>query len=49
MLVVVPPQAYLARLKESGYNASYQEFMSGYFRFFHDLTEYYGGFTTGHL
>lgn len=42
-LVVVPPQAYLARLREPGYSAG------GYFRDFRDLTGYFGSFTPGHL
>ncbi len=48
-LVVVPPQAYLARLREPGYAASYLEFLTGYFRDFGDLTGYFGSFTPGHL
>lgn len=48
-LVIVPPQAYLARLREPGYAASYLEFLAGYFRDFSDLTGYFGSFTPGHL
>ncbi|WP_324667936.1 acyltransferase family protein [Geochorda subterranea] len=48
-LVIVPPQGYLARMREPGYAASYLEFVGGYFRDFRDLTGYFGSFTPGHL
>lgn len=48
-LVVVPPQAYLARLGEWGDAGSYRAFLRGYFRDFRDLTGYSGSFTPGHL
>lgn len=48
-LVIVPPQAYVARLREPGYAATYLEFLGEYFRDFSDLTGYFGSFTPGHL
>lgn len=48
-LVIVPPQAYLARLREPGYAASYLGFLGEYFRDWHDLSGYFGSFTPGHL
>lgn len=48
-LVIVPPQAYLARLREPEYAASYLGFLGGYFADWHDLSGYFGSFTPGHL
>ncbi len=49
ILVIVPPQAYLARFQQSGYNQSYFQFLSSYFDIRGDLTGYTGLFTPAHL
>jgi glucans biosynthesis protein C len=49
ILVIVPPQAYLARFQKLGYNANYLKFLMDYFRVRGDLTGYTGLFTPGHL
>lgn len=48
LLVVVPPQAWLARLAR-GFSGSYLDFLRAYFLDFSDLTGYTGAFTPGHL
>ncbi len=50
LFVIVPPQAYLARLQYiQGYSDSYPRFLLDYFRVRGDLTGYSGLFTPGHL
>ena len=49
LLIIVPPQAYLAKITHSVYNGDYITFMKGYFTDFTDLTGYLGTFTPGHL
>ncbi len=49
MLIVVPPQAYIARLHHAGYSGSYLDFLSDYFIIRGDLTGYTGLFTPAHL
>ena len=49
VLVLVPPQAYLARFQELGYSGSYLQFLPDYFNIRGDLTGYTGLFTPGHL
>lgn len=49
MLVVVPPQAYIARFQNSGSNESYLRFLLDYFAIRGDLTGYTGLFTPAHL
>lgn len=49
VLVIVPPQAYLARFQVPGYNDSYWGFLTDYFRIRGDLTGYTGQFTPAHL
>jgi len=49
VLVIVPPQAYLARLQHSGYTGSYLHFLADYFIIRGDLTGYTGLFTPAHL
>lgn len=39
----------MARLSEPGYDQTYWQFLSGYFRDFSDLSGYFGTFTPGHL
>lgn len=50
LVVIVPPQAYLAKLAQPGYHETYWRFLSGYIHDFSDgLTGYFGGFTPAHL
>ncbi len=49
ILVIVPPQAYIARFQTPGYHDTYLQFLSDYFRVRGDLTGYTGLFTPGHL
>lgn len=49
LLVLVPPQAYLASFQVPGYNASYWEFYPQYFRLAGDLSGYTGQITPAHL
>jgi peptidoglycan/LPS O-acetylase OafA/YrhL len=49
ILVIVPPQAYLARFQNPGYHGSYLQFLTDYFQIRGDLTGYSGLFTPGHL
>jgi glucan biosynthesis protein C len=49
LLVIVPPQAYLARFQEPGYSGSYLQFLPDYFNVRGDLSGYTGLFTPGHL
>ncbi|OQC03507.1 MAG: glucans biosynthesis protein [Candidatus Hydrogenedentes bacterium ADurb.Bin101] len=49
VLVIVPPQAYIARFQQPGYDESYGRFLPDYFRVRGDLTGYTGQFTPAHL
>jgi glucan biosynthesis protein C len=49
ILVIVPPQAYLARFQNPGYHDTYLQFLPDYFQIRGDLTGYSGLFTPGHL
>ncbi len=50
LLVIVPPQVYLAELKRPGYPDSFLQFYPSFFDLpGSDLTGYNGGFTPGHL
>lgn len=49
VLVIVPPQAYLARFQVPGNTDSYLQFLPDYFAIRGDLTGYTGLFTPGHL
>jgi len=49
ILVIVPPQAYLARFQNPDYTGGYLQFLTGYFHIRGDLTGYSGLFTPGHL
>jgi len=49
LLLIVPPQAYIAKLHHFGYTGSYLDFLGGYFFDFHDISGYTGGFTPAHL
>ena len=49
VLVIVPPQAYIARFQRPGYAESYWQFLPDYFRVRGDLTGYTGQFTPAHL
>ena len=49
VLVIVPPQAYLARFQNPSYANSYLQFLPDYFTIRGDLTGYTGLFTPGHL
>jgi glucan biosynthesis protein C len=49
LLVIVPPQAYLARFQVPGYAGSYLQFLPDYFNVRGDLSGYTGLFTPGHL
>jgi len=46
---IVPPQGFLAKLKDITYDKNYLEFLSVYFRDFSDLSGYLGSFTPAHL
>ena len=48
LIVIVPPQAYIARLMQ-GWSGSYFSFLGSYFTNFSDLSGYYGTFTPAHL
>jgi glucan biosynthesis protein C len=49
ILVIVPPQAYLARFQNPSYRLSYLQFLPDYFRIRGDLSGYTGLFTPAHL
>ncbi len=50
LLVIVPPQVYLARITHAGYSSSYVQFYPTFFQLRPgDLTGYVGGFTPAHL
>ncbi len=50
ILVIVPPQAYLARVSHAGYAGSYVQFYPSFFQIRSgDLTGYLGTFTPAHL
>lgn len=49
VLVIVPPQAYIARFQAPGYAESYGRFLLDYFNVRGDLTGYTGQFTPAHL
>ena len=49
VLVIVPPQAYLARMQNQNYADSYWQFLPDYFQVRGDLSGYTGLFTLGHL
>ncbi|WP_425800766.1 acyltransferase [Desulfitobacterium sp. Sab5] len=49
ILIIVPPQGYLAKLSNPGYNQTYFQFLNSYFRDFSDLSGYFGTFTPAHL
>lgn len=49
LIVIVPPQAYLARFKQPDYNKSYFGFLLDYFRIRRDMLGFTGLFTPGHL
>lgn len=49
LFVIVPPQAYLARLSQPGYVDNYLQFLKSYFMDFSDLSGYFGTFTPAHL
>jgi peptidoglycan/LPS O-acetylase OafA/YrhL len=50
ILVIVPPQAYLARVTHAGYSGSYLQFYPTFFQIQPgDLTGYTGDFTPAHL
>jgi peptidoglycan/LPS O-acetylase OafA/YrhL len=49
VLVIVPPQPFLAQLPDPGGETSYAAFLGGYFTDVTDLTGYDGGFTPAHL
>jgi len=47
--LIIPPQAYIAKITNKGFEGSYIDFLKGYFTDFSDLTGYYGSFTPAHL
>ena len=49
ILVIVPPQAYLARFQNPNYSGTYLQFLPDYFQIRGDLSGYSGLFTPGHL
>jgi glucan biosynthesis protein C len=49
ILVIVPPQAYLARFQKPNYSATYLQFLPDYFHIQGDLSGYIGLFTPAHL
>ncbi|MHB1405223.1 MAG: acyltransferase family protein [Desulfitobacteriaceae bacterium] len=49
ILIIVPPQGYLAKLGNPGYHEGYLQFLPGYFHDFSDLSGYFGTFTPAHL
>ena len=49
ILIIVPPQAYLAKLSQAGYSKSYLQFLPTYFTDYSDLSGYFGTFTPAHL
>jgi glucans biosynthesis protein C len=50
IVIIVPPQAYLARVTHAGYVGSYLQFYPTFFQILPgDLTGYFGTFTPAHL
>jgi len=49
LLIVVPPQGYVARLVHEGTAESYGSFLMSFFTDYSDLSGYYGTFTPAHL
>lgn len=49
IVVIVPPQPFLAQLPDAGHESSYLGFLNGYFTSVTDLSGYDGGFTPAHL
>jgi glucan biosynthesis protein C len=49
ILVIVPPQAYMARFQKPGYHDTYIQFLPDYFQIRGDLSGYTGLFTPAHL
>jgi peptidoglycan/LPS O-acetylase OafA/YrhL len=49
IVVIVPPQPYLAQLSHPGHESSYLGFLNGYFTDVTDLSGYDGGFTPAHM
>lgn len=49
VLVLVPPQAYIAQLFHTGSVPAYPEFLARYFTDWSDLSGYFGTFTPGQL
>ncbi len=49
LVLIVPPQGYLALVQQHGYTGNYFEFLGRYFTDFSDLSGYTGGFTPAHL
>ncbi|WP_432663429.1 acyltransferase family protein [Wukongibacter baidiensis] len=49
LIIIVPPQGYIAKLTEKEFNSNYLEFLKSYFMDFSDLTGYFGSFTPAHL
>lgn len=49
VLIIVPPQGYLAKLSQSGDHLTYWQFLPRFFCDFSDLSGYFGTFTPAHL
>lgn len=49
VVLIVPPQGYMALVQQYGYTGGYFAFLGRYFADFSDLSGYTGGFTPGHL
>ena len=49
LIVVVPPQAYYALLRNPSYSDSYLQFYPHFFESWEDLSGYFGTFTPAHL
>lgn len=49
LVLIVPPQGYLALIQQYGYTGDYLSFLGLYFTNFSDLSGYTGGFTPAHL
>lgn len=49
LVLIVPPQGYLALVQQFGFTGNYIEFFGRYFTNFSDLSGYTGGFTPAHL
>ncbi len=49
LVLIVPPQGYLALTQQYGYTDDYFSFLGRYFTDFSDLSGYTGGFTPAHL